>query len=940
MTGSAATNNEMSTINEIVAINGTASIDGTAGINETAGINGTASINGIAIINGIEIKVEHGKTILDAARSLNIDIPTLCYGDKIHPEGGCRMCLVACDGRQRPLAACHTALEGGMTIKTHTQEVEDLRKEILKLYLAPQGCIPGSGQGKAAWSGDGSTTKFSSLLNSYGLGETWPGGQIEVIDKSNPYLRFIANKCITCRLCLNTCEQIQGQFVYGVAGRGAATKLLLGLSNQFADSGCVTCGACVDVCPTGAISDCDREDQRQADTKTQTVCGYCGVGCRLEVEALAGEVLRIKPVDDAIVNQGHLCIKGRYAHSYQHSKERLTQPLRRIGDKFEPITWEEALDLAAKKLLENLNIHGPSGLGALSSSRSTNEAAYLLQKLCRCLIHTNNVDCCARVCHSSTALGLQMLTGAGAASASFVDIEKASCIVLAGANPTAAHPIVGARIKQAVLAGAKLVVIDPRRIELADYADLQCQLLPGTNVALFNGIAKVLIAENLIDTDYLQDRVEGFEELKDFLQELSLEEIATITEVDSNQILATARLIGSWGPVLFISGLGLSELTQGTASVMAFCNLGMLTGSIGLPGAGMLPLRGQNNVQGNADMGGMPNLVTGYQQLADPQLRQRLEQIWGSAPPIEPGLTIPEMIDAAAKGDIHALWIQGEDIVQSEPNETHVRAALAKLDFLIVQELFFSETCQYAHLIFPACAALEQEGTFTNGERRIQHVQPAVAAPGQARPDWLVIRDVALSMGAEWKHDSPSAIMDEIAQVAPDYFGGINYSRLQPDGLQWPCPTLVHPGTATLHKDKFMRGKGKLACIDYISSPEHDIEGYPFLLVTGRLLEHYNVGTMTRRTPNKLIYGEDLLDIHPADADKQHIADGQMVKLTSRWGSTTVRARSSRRIAPGTLFLTFHFPETHANRVTGPHLDHQSKCPQYKAIAVCLEALS
>jgi formate dehydrogenase alpha subunit len=885
-----------------------------------------------ASINGLIIEIEKKETILNAAKRLNINIPTLCYSDKINPEGGCRMCLVACEGSPRPVAACHTFIAAGMTINTHTTELEYLRREILKLYM--------SEDEHSSLLGDDSSTKFGLLLSSYGITRAWPGKQAETVDASNPYLRFNVNNCITCRLCLNTCEQIQGQFVYGIAGRGSATRLLLGMTNQFADSPCVACGVCVDVCPTGAITDCDRQDQRKADKKTQTVCGYCGVGCRLEVEASADIVLRINPVKDSVVNQGHLCLKGRYAHVYHHSNERLTQPLKKVDNKFVEITWNEALDLAAQKLVEIVNIHGSSGLGALSSSRSTNEAAYLLQRLFRSLVHTNNIDCCARVCHSSTALGLQLMTGAGAASASFVDIEKANCIVLAGANPTAGHPVLGARIKQAVLRGARLVVIDPRSIELADYADLHCQLLPGTNVALFNGITKILIEEDMIDISYLENRVEGLDELRSFVNQVRLGDVSAITSVSQDQIVATARLIGKSGPILFIHGLGLSELTQGTGSVMAFCNLGLLTGSIGLPGAGMLPLRGQNNVQGNADMGGMPNLVTGYQSLTEPKTRLRLENIWGCAPPLNPGLTIPEMLDAAVTGNLHMLWIQGEDIVQSEPNETHVREALANLDFLIVQELFFSETCQYADLIFPACAALEQEGTFTNGERRIQHVHPAVPAPGEARPDWLVIRDVALRMGANWKHNSPADIMDEIAQVAPDYFGGISYSRLHSDGLQWPCPTPDHPGTGTLHESLFMCGKGKLACIDYSQSPENGIAGYPFLLVTGRLLEHYNVGTMTRRTPNQLMVYEDVLSIHPEDAVSCNIIDGQRVKLISRWGSTIVTACSSRRMAPGTLFLSFHFPETHANRITGPHHDPQSKCPQYKAIAVRVEALN
>ena len=880
-----------------------------------------------AKINGQIVDIKDGETILQAAKRLGIEIPTLCYSDRMHPEGECRMCLVESNQKNRPVAACHTLIQEGMDIQTHTAKLEALRQDILSLYLDDE---------KPAFQGNGKATKFTRLLQDYQL-TTIAKGHPGKIDQSHPYLSFNPNTCITCRLCVNACEEIQGQFVYSVAGRGAESHLIFGTGTSFADSPCVACGACVDQCPTGAISDRDRLNPTPADSVTQTVCGYCGVGCRLEVESAQGKVLRINPVQDAVVNQGHLCVKGRYAHNYHHSSDRLIEPLKRVGNEFEPISWDEALDLIAEKLLKINVDYGADALGSFSSSRSTNEAAYLLQKLFRSLIKTNNVDCCARVCHSSTALGLRTVTGAGAASASYVDIEKAQCIVIAGANPTEAHPVVGARIKQAVLKGARLVVIDPRRIELAEYADIHLQLLPGTNVPLFNALAKVLIAENLIDDDYLKERVEGFEEFRSFVKNLCLDEIANITTVETKLIRQAARLIGSYGQTLFVHGLGLSELTQGTASVMTLCNLGMLTGSIGREGAGMLPLRGQNNVQGNADMGGMPNLITGYQPLNNPELRQRLARLWGGVPPEEPGLTIPEMLDAAVKGDIHALWIQGEDVVQSDNNETHVREALSNLDFLVVQELFFSETCHYAHVILPAAAALEQEGTFTNGERRIQYVRPAVPPPGQARPDWKAIYDVAVKMGANWHYPNPGSVMDEIAQVAPHFFGGVSYARLEGDGLQWPCPSSDHPGTVTVHAKNFIRGKGQLVAIDYLPSPEHGVAGYPFLLITGRLLEHYNVGTMTRRTPNQELVAEDALEIHPADANQSNIADGDWVNLESRWGSTKVKAQHSRRIAPGTLFLSFHYPETHTNRVTGPHLDPKSKCPQYKAVAVRLQ---
>jgi formate dehydrogenase alpha subunit len=882
-----------------------------------------------AKINGQIVNIQDGETILQAAKRLDIEIPTLCYSEGMHPEGGCRMCLVETNQKKRPVGACHTPIQAGMEIQTHTPKLEALRRDILSLYLDGEQPI---------FQGNGKETKFTGLLQDYQLTAISHANSAKV-DDSHPYLSFNPNTCITCRLCLNACEQIQGQFVYSISDRGPKSRLIFGAGASFADSPCVACGACVDRCPTGAITDRDRLDPTPADSVTQTVCGYCGVGCRLEVESAQGKVLRIDPVEDAVVNRGHLCVKGRYAHNYHHSSDRLTQPLKRVGEEFQPISWDEALDLIAEKLLKIKTDYGADALGAFTSSRSTNEAAYLLQKLFRSLIKTNNVDCCARVCHSSTALGLRTVTGAGAASASYVDIEKAKCIVIAGANPTEAHPIVGARIKQAVLNGTPLVIIDPRRIELAEYANLHLQLLPGTNVPLFNAIAKLLIEEDLIDRDYLNERVEGYEEFRTFVHNLSLDEIATITTVEINSLREAARLIGSHGSTLFVHGLGLSELTQGTASVMTLCNLGMLTGSIGREGAGMLPLRGQNNVQGNADMGGMPNLLTGYQPLNNPELRQRLEQLWGGVPPEEPGLTSQEMIDAAARGDIHALWCQGEDMVQSDPNETHVRKALSSLDFLVVQDLFLCETAPYAHVILPAAGALEQEGTFTNSERRIQHVRPAVPPPGEARPDWEAIRDVAVKMGANWHYQNPGEVMDEIAQVAPHFFGGVSYDRLEDDGLQWPCPSLDHPGTVTVHSDRFIRGKGQLVTIDYAPSPEHGVEGFPFLLITGRLLEHYNVGTMTRRTPQQDLVSEDVLEIHPADANRENIADGELVNLESRWGSTTVKAKHSRRIAPSTLFLSFHYPETHTNRVTGPHLDPKSKCPQYKAVAVRLQAL-
>ena len=880
-----------------------------------------------ATIDGRQIEIQAGETILHATTRLGIEVPTLCHVDGLDSGGGCRMCLVRCEGAKRPVAACHTALEAGMNIETSDAGLESLRRTILGMYQESGGQTGFD----IAQAGGG---RFRDLLERYGLNGN-AGTAPRDVDASHHFLRFNPHACITCRLCLEACEQVQGQFVYGVSQRGPGTRMIYGPSGNFRDSPCVACGACVDVCPTGAVTDRDRLDEkRPASTRTQSVCGYCGVGCRVEIEAADGQVLRVNGVAGARVNRGHLCVKGRYAHAWHHSPERLTTPLLRDGDGFREASWDEAIAFIARRLGEIKSESGADALGAFTSSRSTNEACYLLQKLFRTEIGTNNVDCCARVCHSSTALALQLVTGTGAASASYADIERAGCIVVAGANPTEAHPVVGARIKQAALRGVPMVVIDPRRIELAEHADLHLQLLPGTNVALFNGLAKVLLEEGLVDPAYLALRTEGLGELRSNLTELRLDGVAAVTGVAVDTIRAAARLIGKAGPALFVHGLGLSELMQGTASVMTLCNLGMLTGSIGLPGAGMLPLRGQNNVQGSADMGSMPTHFTGYQPVGDPEVREHVRRIWGKLPPGEPGLTSTLMLRAAAEGQVRGLWLMGEDVVQSDPHESEVLKALERLDLVIVQDLFFCETAKYAHVVLPSAGCLEQEGTFTNGERRIQHVRPAVPAPGSARPDWQAVLEVANRLGAGWTCQSPAEVMDEIARVAPGLFGGVGYARLGADGLQWPCPAPGHPGTATVHAGGFLRGKGKLVSIDYEPSPEHGVAGFPYLLVTGRLLEHYNVGTMTRRSGLEEMVPADLLEIHPDDARREAIGDSSMVRLESRWGAIEVQVRHSPRVAPGTLFLSFHFPETHTNRLTGPTLDPQSKCPQYKATAV------
>ncbi len=851
-----------------------------------------------AEIDGRSLQPTPDETILSAARRLGIEIPTVCHLPGHAPDGGCRVCLVEVQGAPRPVAACHTVLGDGMRVRTSNESLERLRAAVRELASSsPRDAAPRT---------------------------------------SHPYLRFSAALCIACRRCLHVCEDVQGANVYAIAARGADTELVFGTDERFETSPCTSCGACVEVCPTGALFDVDRAAARGETRSVRSTCGYCGVGCQVEIESEAGAVRRIRGVPDAAVNAGHLCAKGRYAHGWRESGERLTRPLLRVGGRLEPISWAEAIALAADRLEAIRAEHGADALGALTSSRSTNEAAYLLQKLFRSRIGTNNVDCCARVCHASTARALHDALGVGAATACYDDIECARLIAVVGANPSEAHPVIGARIVQAVRRGARLLVIDPRRIDLAELADVFLPVRPGANVAVLNALSGLLLSAGSVDREYLAIRTEGLESLAAGVLPPALESASRVSGVSVAALAAAAKLIAAAGPTLFVSGLGTSELTQGTASVRALCNLALLTGSVGRAGAGLLPLRGQNNVQGNADMGGAPDSFPGYQPLDAADVRAHFGALWGGLPPVTRGRTIPEMLEDARAGSLRALWIQGEDVAQSDPDQRRVEEALSKLEFLVVQEIFPSETTAFAELVLPAAGWLEQEGTFTNAERRIQRVRAAVAPPGEARADWEVIRDVANALGCGWDYATPECVMEEVARAAPDLFGGVSYRRLEGGGLQWPCPSSEHPGTPRLHERGFARGRARLGYADFAPSPESDVAGFPYRLITGRVLQHYNVGTMTRRTASLELAPRDWLEIHPADARREGVREAADVEIESRWGSCRARALLSERMTPGTLFLSFHFPETHANRVTGPWRDPDSHCPEYKLTAVRL----
>jgi formate dehydrogenase alpha subunit len=850
-------------------------------------------------------------SLLDSCCAAGIELPAFCHDDRLSTGGHCRVCLVEADGHL--VAACTTPAHDGMTVATRSERLWEYRRDLAELMLAesrPQGWV---GVLLAGWGADGLR---------YGAGATGPSAA--PADRTHPYLRLDLSRCILCRRCIRACEEIQGQFVYAVEGRGSSSRLAWG-GGRFADSPCVACGACVTACPTGAITDADRERPIVAVETVRTTCSYCGVGCQLAVHASADAILRIEGVPEAAANHGHLCVKGRYAHAFARHPDRLTTPLVRRDGTLAEASWDEAVALIAR---EFARLRG--SLAGLSSSRCTNEENYLLQKWFRAGLGTNDVDCCARVCHAPSAAGMRQAFGTGAATNSLADIERADLVMVVGANVTEAHPVTGARIKQAVLRGARLVVVDPRSTELAAMADVHLQLRPGANVPLFNALACVLVEEGLVDREFVARRVEGWEHYEPFIRAHTPERWEAATGLPARRVRDAARLYGRAARPMMVHGLGVTEHYQGSESVMLLCNLALLTGAVGRPGVGINPLRGQNNVQGSADMGCQPDLLTGYQPVDDPAARARFARVWGRPVPETPGRRLPEMLDAARSGAIRGLYIFGEDIVQTDPNSGRTRAALEALEFLVVQELFLSETARLAHVVLPGASFLEKDGTFTSGERRIQRVRRVLDPPGSARADWEILCALMAATGCPQPFQSPGEVMDEIARVAPD-FAGVAYAQLEGDGLQWPVPGAGHPGTALLHADRFPRGRGKLSRVDYVPSPGL---GPGLTLITGRVLAHYNAGTMTRRTPNVTLVESDALEIHPRDAAGRGIADGDRVAVVSANGEARAVARVTERVAQGVLFLSFHFPETATNAVTGDVRDRLTGCPEYKVTAV------
>ncbi len=891
-----------------------------------------------ALINGKPYAIEPGETILQFIRRYkgNKYVPTLCDAPNLEPFGSCRVCSVQVgrvgNGTQlKTVASCHTPVEEGMMIYTDSASIQRLRRNIVELVLTdhPLDCLTCEVNGNC---------ELQDVAARVGIRKVrYPAGKVHTErpkDLSHPYMRADLSKCIMCYRCVRACDEVQGQFVLGVSGRGFDNKIIMGLDGSFFESDCVSCGACSQACPTSAIHDIFESKANLGQERVRTTCTYCGVGCQLEVSVKGDEILSIRAPYDAEVNQGHTCLKGRYAFKFYNHPDRLRYPMIRRNGKFERVSWDEAYDFIAEKLLDIREKYGPDAIAGISSARTTNEENYLMQKMIRAVIGTNNIDGCARVCHSPTALGMQRTFGTGAATNSIEDLKYTDCIMVIGANPTAAHPVTGAKIKQKAMKGTPLIVIDPRRTEIAKYATHHLQLRPGTNVAVLDMMLYYIITEGLVDEEFVKTRTEGFEEFKEGILNLDIDELERVSGVPREQVRQAAITYGSAKAAMCFHGLGVTEHYQGTYAVMLIADLAMITGNVGKRGCGVNPLRGQNNVQGMADMGVQPYQGAGYLPVEDPEVIHKFESFYGRPMPKKSGYTIPKMYEAALAGKLKALWITGEDVVQSDPNSEKVKKALQALDLLVVQEIFPTETSKLAHVILPAASFLEKEGTFTNGERRIQRVQKVVDPIGEAKPDGQIYVEMMNRLGYPQPPYSAKTALEEISQIVP-FFAGVRWEDLGDNGKQWP---VAPDGTDTkvLHTESFKRGKGRFVFRDFVETSEildhqHD---YPFILTTNRVLEHYNAGTMTRRTANAVLVRTDEVLINPVDAANNGIKTGDRVRIESARGYVEVPARVSDEVKPGVLSTTFHFPEIMLNLVTSDVHDDIADCPEYKVVCV------
>jgi formate dehydrogenase major subunit len=887
-------------------------------------------------IDGQDFVAGDGATILDVARREGIYIPTLCFDPKLVPFGACRVCLVGVEGARGPVASCTTPVREGMVVNTRDAAALRVAKGVVELVL--------SDHPPESLAREGSRNELRDVARHFGLTASRFVGERHVYarDERHPYIKVDMNECIVCGRCVRACDEVQGTFALAYAGRGFGTRIVAGVDTSFAESACVSCGACVYTCPTGALDEEAFKAKETLDRTVTTTCAYCGVGCSLDVYVRGERVVAIDPTADGPSNLGHTCVKGRFAHQYACAPDRLTSPLvRRTDGTWRETTWDEALDLVAARMLDTVRSYGPSAVAAISSSRCTNEENYTLQKLMRAALGTNNIDNCSRVCHSPTSLGLIRSLGESGGTNSFEDLDYTRCVLLTGANPTEGHPVVGARMKEAVIRGAKLIVIDPRRIELATYADVFLQLKPGSNVAVYNGLAHVILRDGLANEDFLRDRAEFTDAYRDFISRYDPKRVESISGVPAKELERAAHLYATTAPAAIFYGLGVTEQRQGVDGVRTLANLAILSGNFGVRGGGSNPLRGQNNVQGSSDVGALPTYFTMYRSTTDDAVRAEFEARWGRALPSAHGYTIPEMFARAVARDLKAMYVFGEDIAQTDPNVHHVEEALRSLEFLVVHDIFENATARFAHVMLPGSSFLEKTGTFTNAERRVQLVREAVAPPGDARRDLDILFDLSARLGYPMPHQSASDVMDEIAALTPQ-MRGISYERLAQRGLQWPVPDREHPGTPVLYTERFATKSGRagLYAVEWEPPGEEATAEYPFVLVTGRQLAHYNSGTQTRRTGNAVLQPADLVEMHPEDAERLGVSDGDVVEVRSRRGAVETWACVTTRVAPGNVFLSFHFPEVKTNVLTSGHSDPNTRCPEYKVTAVSVRKVA
>ena len=898
-------------------------------------------------IDGVSVTVPAGTSVMRASAEAGIGVPKLCATDSLEPFGSCRLCLVEIEGRRGYPASCTTPVEAGMKVRTQSGKLGELRRGVMELYISdhPLDCLTCPTNGNCELQDMAGVVGLREVRYADGAGGAAPIATHTHMkkDESNPYFTYDPSKCIVCNRCVRACEETQGTFALTISGRGFESRVSPGTSQSFMESDCVSCGACVQACPTATLTETSVIKLGQPSHNVVTTCAYCGVGCSFKAEMKGNEVVRMVPYKDGAANEGHACVKGRFAFGYATHKDRILKPMIRakITDPWREVSWEEAIGYAASQFKRIQAEHGVDSIGGIVSSRCTNEEGYLVQKLVRAAFGNNNVDTCARVCHSPTGYGLKTTLGESAGTQTFRSVAKADVIMVIGANPTDGHPVFGSRMKRRLRAGAKLIVVDPRQIDLVSSphvrADYHLQLRPGTNVALVTSMAHVIVTEGLLAEQFIAERCEdrAFQQWRDFvaLPENSPEALEASTGVPADAVRGAARLYATGGNAAIYYGLGVTEHAQGSTTVMGIANLAMATGNVGREGVGVNPLRGQNNVQGSCDMGSFPHELPGYRHVSDSTVRTSFEAAWGVGINPEPGLRIPNMFEAALTGSFKGLYCQGEDIVQSDPNTQHVSEALSSMECIVVQDIFLNETAKYAHVFLPGSSFLEKDGTFTNAERRISRVRKVMPAQS-GYSDWEVTLLLSKALGYPMEYNHPSEIMDEIARLTPT-FSGVSYQKLDELGsIQWPCNAEAPQGTPTMHVDAFVRGKGKFIITKYVPTAEKVTPKYPLLLTTGRILSQYNVGAQTRRTPNVNWHDEDRLELHPHDAEERGIKEGDWVGVQSRAGETVLRAVVSERMQPGVVYTTFHFPESGANVITTDNSDWATNCPEYKVTAV------